>query len=158
MAGGLKFTIEGANGTTTSYTTSSISVSALIAEINAQKIPGVTASFTTAGAVGDAITGTTAATDTGIQITNTNPNVTIGEGATALSDTTSLGVTALDANTAATTTHRLQILVKRRRLGKPGADRSFELDRCTNGIGGAQPGDHLCGWRRTATSARRSTR
>ncbi len=104
VAGGLKFTIEGANGTTTSYTTSSISVSALIAEINAQKIPGVTASFTTAGAVGDAITGTTAATDTGIQITNTNPNVTIGEGATALSDTTSLGVTALDANTAATTT------------------------------------------------------
>jgi flagellin len=104
VAGGLKFTIEAANGTTTTYTTASVSLSALVAEINAQKIPGVTASFTTAGAVGDAVTGATAATDTGIQITNTNPNVTIGQGATALSDTTSAGVTALDINNAATTT------------------------------------------------------
>ncbi len=104
IAGGLKFTIEGANGTATTYTTTSTSLSALVAEINAQNIPGVTASFTTAGAVGDAVTGTTAATDTGIQLTNTNPNVTISEGATAVTDTTSVGVTALDANTAATTT------------------------------------------------------
>ncbi len=104
VAGGLKFTIQSANGTATTYTTVSTTLSALIAEINAQNIPGVTASFTTAGASGSAVTGTTAATDTGIQITNTNPNVTIGEGATALSDTGSGGTTALDANTAATTT------------------------------------------------------
>ena len=104
IAGGLKFTIQSANGTATTYTTTSTSLSALIAEINAQNIPGVTASFTTAGAVGDAVATVTAATDTGIQITNTNPNVTIGEGATALSDTGSGGTTALDLNTAATTT------------------------------------------------------
>ena len=104
IAGGLKFTIQSANGTATTYTTTSTSLSALIAEINAQNIPGGTASFTTAGAVGDAVATVTAATDTGIQITNTNPNVTIGEGATALSDTGSGGTTALDLNTAATTT------------------------------------------------------
>jgi len=104
VAGGLKFTITAADGTTTTDTTGSTTLSALIAEINAQHIPGVTASFTTAGAVGDAAAGVTAATDTGIQITNTNPNVTISEGATALSDTTSGGTTALDANNAATTT------------------------------------------------------
>jgi flagellin len=104
VAGGLKFTIENADGTTTTYTTTSTTLNALIAEINTEKIPGVTASFATAGSVEDAVTGTTAATDTGIQLTNTNPNVTIGQGATALSDTISGGTTALDANTAATTT------------------------------------------------------
>jgi flagellin len=102
VTGGLTFTITNADGSTAPpYTTSATTVSALIAQINAQNIPGVTASFTTAGAVGDAATGT-AATDTGIQITNTNPNVRISEGTTALSDGTT--TSALDANTAATTT------------------------------------------------------
>lgn len=104
VAGGLKFTTTKADGTTTTYTTTSTTLSGLIAEINAKHIPGVSATFTTAGAVGNAVTGATAATDTGIQITNTNPNVTIAQGATPLSDSTSSGTTALDANTASTTT------------------------------------------------------
>ena len=104
VAGGLKFTITKAGRNEHQFTTTATTLSGLIAQINAQDIPGVTASFTTAGAVGDAVAGATAATDTEIQLANTNPNVVIAEGATALSDTTSAGVTALDANTAATTT------------------------------------------------------
>ena len=98
VSGGLSFTITAANGTQTTYTTTSTTASALIAEINAQKIPGVTASFNNAGAVG--VSGVDAA-DTGIQLTNTNSNVTIS--LDTLSDTTS-SATSLEANTAATTT------------------------------------------------------
>jgi flagellin len=104
VTGGLTFTITGANGTTSTFTTTATTVPALIAQINAEDIPGVTASFTTAGAVGDAVSGTTATGDTGIQLTNTNPNVTIAQGGTALADSTTGGTTALDANTAAMTT------------------------------------------------------
>jgi len=100
ISGGLTFTITSATGATTSYNTSSSTVSALIAEINAQHIPGVTASFTTAAAAGDA---TDNAADTGIQLTNTNPNVAIS--LAALADTTSGGSpSALVANSKATTT------------------------------------------------------
>ena len=98
VSGGLSFTITAANGTQTTYTTTSTTASALIAEINAQKIPGVTASFNKAGAVG--VSGVDAA-DPGIQLTNTNSNVTIS--LDTLSDTTS-SATSLEANTAATTT------------------------------------------------------
>ncbi len=98
LTGGLTFTTTGPTGVTTPYTTTSTTAAALITEINALKIPGVTASWTTAGAVG--ATGVAAA-DTGIQLTNTNPNVTIAAG--TLADTTSTAV-ALKANTAATTT------------------------------------------------------
>jgi flagellin len=101
VTGGLKFTIAAADGSTTSYTTTSTTVSALIAEINAKNIPGVTASFTTAGAVGDA-SATINTADTGIQLTNTNPNVTIA--LSTLVDTGTTTTATQSANTAATTT------------------------------------------------------
>jgi flagellin len=97
---GLAFTITGPTGTPTTYTSTSVTAAALIAEINAKDIPGVTASWTTASAVG--VNGVAAA-DAGIQITNTNPNVSIALGAGPFTDTTS-GAQALKANTAATTT------------------------------------------------------
>jgi flagellin len=77
VVGSLIFTTTNADGTQSTVTTSSATVSALIAEINKDNIPGVTASFTSAGAVGDAGS-SVAAGDTGIQLTNTNPNVAIG--------------------------------------------------------------------------------
>jgi flagellin len=98
VTAGLKLTTANPDGTTNVYSTTSLTVGALIQEINAQHIPGVTASFTTAGAVG--VAGVDSA-DTGIQLTNTNPNVTIALG--TLTDTTSNAQT-LNANTAATTT------------------------------------------------------
>jgi len=102
LTGALTFTTTTAPGGTSTYTTTSVSVSALIAEINAQNIPGVTASFATATQVGLA-SSTVAAGDTGIQISNTNSNVTI---ALATLDDTNSGVipAALTADTAATTT------------------------------------------------------
>jgi flagellin len=98
VTAGLIFTTNNADGTTSSYNTSSLTVGALIQEINAQHIPGVLATFTTASAV--SVAGVDPA-DTGIQVTNTNPNVTINLG--TLTDTTS-GAQVLKANTAATTT------------------------------------------------------
>jgi len=74
---GFTFTVANADGTSS---TKSITVSAggsansLIQAINAADIPGVTASFTTAAAEGD--TGVDGG-DYGIQLTNTNSNVTI---------------------------------------------------------------------------------
>ncbi|HEY3628505.1 MAG TPA: flagellin [Terracidiphilus sp.] len=98
VTAGLSFTTNNADGTTTNYSTTSLTVGALIQEINAQHIPGVTATFSTASAVG--VAGVDPA-DTGIQITNTNPNVTIGLG--TLTDGATLAQ-SLMANTAATTT------------------------------------------------------
>lgn len=106
---GFTFTIESADGTKTPQNVTSAAggtISDLIAAINAANIPGVTASFTTAGSVGNASTSVTAA-DTGIQLTNTNPNVTITLDGT-LQDTGVGGTTttmdgALAANSAATT-------------------------------------------------------
>jgi flagellin len=103
VTGAITFTIMNADGTQSTVTTASTSVGALIAEINPGNIPGVTASLATASAVGVS-SAMIAAGDTGIQLTNTNPNVTIALGATPVADTTSGGTTALDANTAATTT------------------------------------------------------
>ncbi len=108
---GFTFTIKNAAGASTTdnfAATAGETVSSLMASINAANIPGVTASFTTAGAVGISA-GTAAAGDTGIQLTNTNPNVTItldgaledkGVGGTAGTET----VAGLDGNTAATPT------------------------------------------------------
>ncbi|MDE3202325.1 MAG: flagellin [Acidobacteriota bacterium] len=98
VGGGLTFTTTAQDGTQTTYTTTSTSVSALIAEINAQNIPGVTASFTTAGVAG--VSGVDA-NDTGIQLTNTNPNVAIALGTLADSTTSA---TSLNANQSAVTT------------------------------------------------------
>ncbi len=98
VTAGLTFTTTNADGSTTSYATTSLTLGAFITEINAQQIPGVTATFTTASAAG---VSTVNAGDTGIQLTNTNPNVTIALG--GLTDTPT-GAQALKANTAATTT------------------------------------------------------
>jgi flagellin len=107
---GFTFTIENADGTTTTKNVAGAAggtVSALIAAINATNIPGVTASFTTAGAVGDSSATVTAA-DTGIQLTNSNPNVTIAlDGVlqdTGVGGTASTKNGALVGNSAATTT------------------------------------------------------
>jgi len=72
LAGSLIFTITNPDGTTSALTTKATTVSGLIAEINKDGIPGVTASFTTAAAVGDALVNSA---DTGIQLTNTNGNI-----------------------------------------------------------------------------------
>jgi flagellin len=81
ITGNLVFTITNPDGTTSKLTTSATTVSALISEINKDGIPGVTASFTTAAAVGDAAV---AGGDTGILLTNTNPNVSVAYTVTAV--------------------------------------------------------------------------
>jgi flagellin len=103
VAGGLKFTITNADGTTSTITTTATTVSGLVSEINKDGIAGVSANFTSAQAAGIA-SGTAAAGDTGILITNTNSNVTIAEGTTALADTPTAATTALDASTKAVAT------------------------------------------------------
>jgi len=87
---GITFTITNADGTTSTLTTTSTTVSGLIAEINEDGIPGVSANFTTAAAAGDA---TVAAGDTGILLSNLNANVTIA----------ALNANVTDTNTGATT-------------------------------------------------------
>jgi flagellin len=85
LGSALTFTITAPNNTTSSFATTSLTVSALIQEINADDIPGVTASFTTAAAAGTDIAAgvpVTAAGDTGILITNTNASATFTNGVT----------------------------------------------------------------------------
>jgi flagellin len=110
LAGSLVFTITNPDGTTSTLTTSAVTASALITEINKDGIPGVTASFTTAAAVGDAAV---AGGDTGILLTNTNSNVAISLSVTAagppatvaFEDTTTvITPAALVASANATTT------------------------------------------------------
>jgi flagellin len=103
VAGGLVFTITNPDGTTSTLTTTATTVGALISEINQDGIPGVTASFTTAAAVGD---GAVAGGDTGILLTNTNSNVAIAlTAAPAFGDTTTAITPAgLVASMNATTT------------------------------------------------------
>jgi len=100
LTGGITLTVTSAGGSAATYTTTTSTVGALIAEINGMQLPGVTAGFTTAAAVGD---GAVAQGDTGIQITNTNANVFIS--LSSLDDTTtSVTPTALTANNKAITT------------------------------------------------------
>jgi flagellin len=110
IAGNLIFTITNPDGTTSTVTTDATTVGALISEINKDGIPGVTASFTTAAAVGD---GAAAGGDTGILLTKTNANVAIsmsvtaaGPPATVAFEDTTTAVTpaGLVASQAATTT------------------------------------------------------
>jgi flagellin len=98
---GIKFTITNADGTTSILTTTATTVSGLITEINKDGIPGVTASFTTAAAVGDA---GVAGGDTGILLTNTNANVTIAAANGNVTDSNTLATTSNYTSTAATTT------------------------------------------------------
>jgi flagellin len=110
VTGSLIFTITNPDGTTSTVTTDATTVGGLISEINKDGIPGVTASFTTAAAVGDAAA---AGGDTGILLTNTNANVAISLSATAVGPpattafedtTTAVTPAALVASTDATTT------------------------------------------------------
>ncbi len=102
VAGGLKFTITNADGTTSNFTTTATTLSSLVSEINKDGIPGVTASLTTANAVGDTAVNSA---DTGILISNTNPTVvSIANGTTALSDTTTGGTVSTYNSTKATET------------------------------------------------------
>jgi flagellin len=105
VAGGVVFTITNPDGTTSTVTTSATTVTGLISEINEDGIPGVTASFATAGATGDS-SASVAAGDTGILLTNTNKNVAIALGtAPAFEDsTTAITPAGLDTSTAATET------------------------------------------------------
>jgi len=103
ITGSLVFTITNPDGTTSTLTTSATTAGALISEINKDGIPGVTASFTTAAAVGD---GAVAGGDTGILLTNTNANVSIALSTAPAFEDTTTAVTpaALVASTDATTT------------------------------------------------------
>jgi len=117
---GLVFTITNPDGTTSTVATSATAtttVGDLIAQINEDGIPGVTASFTTAGAVGVTEDSTSldavAAGDTGILLTNTDKNVSIslstaavGPPVTAAFEDTSTAITpeGVDPSSAATET------------------------------------------------------
>jgi flagellin len=81
-------------------TTTATTVSGLISEINEDGIPGVTASFTTAAAVGDAAV---AGGDTGILLTNTNGNITITADNASVNDI-STGATTSNYNSKSATT------------------------------------------------------
>ncbi len=98
---GITFTITNPDGTTSTLTTTATTIGALIAEINKDGIPGVTASFATAAAVGDS---TVAGGDTGILITNTNANVSITAANAQVHDSTTTGTTSNYTSTVATTT------------------------------------------------------
>jgi len=104
ISGTLVFTITNPDATTSTITTTAATVGDLISEINKDGIAGVTASLTTAGAVGDAAGATTALADTGILISNTNSSVAIAEGTTAVTDTPTTIVSAIAGSTKATET------------------------------------------------------
>ena len=97
---GIVFTVKNAD-TTSTLTTTATTVGALISEINEDGIPGITANFTTAAAVGD---NGVAGGDTGILLTNTNANVTIAAANANVTDSTTAAVTSNYTSTAATTT------------------------------------------------------
>lgn len=103
ITGGLTFTITNADGTDSTITTDATTVQGLVQEINEDGMPGVTASLSTAGAAG-VNSATVNSGDVGIMIDNSNANVTIAEGTTALADTTSGGTTQLLASTKGITT------------------------------------------------------
>jgi flagellin len=103
VSGSVVFTITNPDATTSTFTTTATTVGGLISEINKDGIAGVTASLSTAGATGTAVTGTTAAADTGILLSNTNGSVSF---TSTIYDSTS-GQTAavtLAASTSATET------------------------------------------------------
>jgi len=103
VSGNLVFTITNPDATTSTITTTATTVSGLISEINSDGIAGVTASLTTAGAVGDPAGATTALADTGILVSNTNSTVAIADG-TLLDTTTGEAATSLFASTKSTET------------------------------------------------------
>jgi flagellin len=100
----LVFTITNPDATTSTITTTATTVSGLITEINNDGIAGVTASLTTAGAVGDT---TSNSADTGILISNTNSTVAITEGTTSLEDATTAQTAAPTAFTSTKATETI---------------------------------------------------
>jgi flagellin len=125
ITGGVLFTITNPDGTTSTIDTSTATTPAatvgdLITEINELGIPGVTASFTTSGAAGIATT-TEAGDDTGILLTDTNPNVTIAAGATALEDTGTGGGTPIYTTQSSEATETIQYVTA------SGGDESADL-------------------------------
>ncbi|WP_420237231.1 flagellin [Telmatobacter bradus] len=101
--GGLSFTITNADGSTNSYSTTATTVSGLIAEINSENIPGVTASLQAAGSVGITSGSAINKGDMGIEISNTNADVAIASGSSLISDSTTAAATSVTTNTYATT-------------------------------------------------------
>ena len=108
VSGNIVFTITNPDATTSTITTTATTVGGLIAEINKDGIAGVTASLTTAGAVGDPAGTTTALADTGLLISNTNGSIAIADG-TLLDTTTAEAATALVASTKSTETISYQL-------------------------------------------------
>ena len=122
IAGGITFTITNPDNTTSTVVTNATSVGDLVAEINKDGIPGVTASLTTAQAAGDVVgatnaAGTTydfsgaAAGDTGILLSDTDGSkvaITYTDAEStpvALSDsvTTTTGSASFTSNNSITT-------------------------------------------------------
>jgi flagellin len=103
ISGNLIFTITNPDATTSTITTTATTVGGLISEINKDGIAGVTASLTTAGAVGDTAGATTALADTGLLVSNTNSSVVISNG-TLLDTATGEAATSLFTSTKATET------------------------------------------------------
>ncbi len=96
--------ITAPDGTVTTVAGDTTTVSGLISMLNGASIPGVTATFTTAQAVGDS---SVDGNDTGILISNTNSNVTI-TGLAGVTDSSSGGTTSVYANNEAITTISFQ--------------------------------------------------
>jgi flagellin len=108
LTGGIKFTITNPDATTHNFTTTATTLGGLVAEINKDGIPGVSASLTTRSAVGGAAGATAALADTGILLTNTNSSVVIAD-ATVLDTTTGEAATSLLASTKGTETISYQL-------------------------------------------------
>jgi flagellin len=103
VSGSITFTITNPDSTTTTFDTTATTLGGLVAEINKDGVPGVTASLTTLGAVGGTGGATSATADIGILLSNTNSSVAIADN--SLLDTTSgEGATSLFASTRATET------------------------------------------------------
>jgi flagellin len=105
-SGTLSFTVTTATGTTsTYYTTAGLTVSALMSQINALNLPGVSASLETASAAGFTSSSSTYTgkdlSDVGLEISNTNANVTIS-GTLGDSDTSASAASGYKNNGATT--------------------------------------------------------
>jgi len=101
-SGTISFTVTtSTGGSSIYYTTDGEKLSALISEINDMKLPGISASLATAEDA-DVSSSTISSSDVGLQITNTNSDVSIS--INSLADTTTAATTTEIDNTSATTT------------------------------------------------------
>jgi flagellin len=101
-SGTISFTVTtSTGGSSIYYTTDGEKLSTLISEINDMKLPGISASLATAEDA-DVSSSTISSSDVGLQITNTNSDVSIS--INSLADTTTNATTTEIDNTSATTT------------------------------------------------------